>query len=85
MVLWSTLVSVGNYLVSFLNFYQGERGLMCPQQEQEVAFTAADWNGKPGSDPPPKSFHVKRDAVSAICSDSRNSKSFLKNQEFLKF
>lgn len=25
MVLWSALVSSGNYLVSFLNFYQGEK------------------------------------------------------------
>lgn len=60
-----------------------KRGLICPQQEQEVAFTATDWNGKPGSDPPPKSFHVKRDEVSVICSNSRRSKGFLKIQNCL--
>lgn len=85
MVLWSTLVSVGNYLVSFLNFHRGKkkRGLICPQPEQEVAFTATDWNGKPGSNPPPKSFHVKRDEVSVMCSNSRSSKGFLKIQNCL--
>ena len=56
-----------------------KRGLICPQQEQ-VAFTAAEWNGKPGSDPRPKSFHVKRDEVSVICS---NLRSFLKIQNCL--
>ena len=69
------------FLPEFLS--RRKRGLICPQQEQEVAFTAADWNGKPGSDPPPKSFHVKRDEVSVICSNSRSSKSFLKIQNFL--
>lgn len=59
-----------------------KRVLICPQQEQ-VAFTAADWNGKPESDPPPKSFHVKRDGVSVICSNSRSSKRFLKIQNCL--
>lgn len=60
-----------------------KRGLICPQRKQAVAFTATDWNGKPGSDPPPKSFHVKRDEVSVIGSNSRRSKGFLKIQNWL--
>lgn len=46
------------FLPEFLS--RRKRGLICPQPEQEVAFTAADWNGKPGSDPPPKSSPWKR-------------------------
>lgn len=69
------------FLPEFLS--RRKRGLICPQPEQEVAFTAADWNGKPGSDPPPKSSHVKRDEVSVICSNLRGSKSFSKIQNFL--
>ena len=69
------------FLPEFLS--RRKRGLICPQPEQEVAFTAADWNGKPGSDPPPKSSHVKRDEVSVICSNLRRSKIFSKIQNFL--
>lgn len=83
MVLWSALVSSGNYLVSFLNFYQGEKRLDLPQPEQKWLSQQTDWNGKPGSDPPPKSSHVKRDEVSVICSNLRGSKSFSKIQNFL--
>lgn len=69
------------FLPEFLS--RRKRGLISPQPEQEVAFTAADWNGKPGSDPPPKSSHVKRDEVSVICSNLTRSKSFLKIQNYL--
>jgi hypothetical protein len=49
-------------LFSFLPEFPSrrKRGLICPQQEQGMAFTAADWNGKPASDPPPKKLSHER-------------------------
>lgn len=83
MVLWSALVSSGNYLVSFLNFYQRRKRGSLPPARTRSGFAAAEWNGKPGSDPPPKSSPRERDEVSVICSNLRGSKSFSKIQNFL--
>lgn len=54
-------------------------GLICPQQEQEVAFIAADWNGKWASDPPPKRLSHEREMKFQLSAPIRIKKFLEKN------
>lgn len=72
-------------LFSFLPEFPLERkqGLICPQQEQEVAFIEADWNRKPGSDLLPKAFTWKRMEFQLSAPIQKAPKGFLKIQNCL--